>query len=253
MTVLEALAKSKNMTVDEVIVAVQNERNPQGQRLPIGVFRYISPLLDIESYDVSLEYYFNRSGKKQISSMYKILLDTKDSIEWNPDLPYEYDIDRELGSLIHNKFRTKWDEMHRLLHYTIDGIKDSYSEKVTNSGEDVDIKNYTDDGKVDTSTASKIVTTDIDKVSAYNSSTFQNSASVERTEQANADDNTSVNISHNTGDSSVRTQYGKTVSRSGRNMPIQDLIEKEIELRRHNYFDIIFKDIDSVLTKPMYL
>ena len=153
----------------------------------------------------------------------------------------------------------------------------TYNTEVGKTGNNTDSTTYNtnveDNGKTSTK---ETTTTNIernDDVYGFNSSSpVGESANNEKTTEellANADDNTTHNIQTKTGNDNKNITINETesktgtdsntlsknenITRSGRRVSASSLIQEELDLRnRQIFFDIVYKDIDSVLTLSVY-
>ena len=193
--------------------------------------------------EVCWEYYFNHSGDKEISPIYKLFVDSG-----NITGAYLYQVE-----ILFAKFLDKWIDYYTYLNTQLN-IEHDYIERISKTGTDRHaITNddiITDDGQVGT----KVTTDYSDGVAGFNSASYVNDTKSTRTETANSNDNTNHNTRTINANHADNLTYGSVVTKEGRNVPQVELIDKALKFKRDNIFlDMVFKDIDSVLTQPLYM
>lgn len=131
---------------------------------------------------------------------------------------------------------------------TTDTTADGTSETVNQ------IYGYNSSTAANDSTSTTTVNQTVKHETGYGKSVNHDVSETHSTEYGKTDTET-LNLSKSTTDQ--ETTSGSTTRNLTRHGNIgvttsQQMIESEIELRRHNYFDIIFKDIDNILTLSVY-
>lgn len=131
---------------------------------------------------------------------------------------------------------------------TTDTTADGTSETVNQ------IYGYNSSTAANDSTSTTTVNQTVKHETGYGKSVNHDVSETHSTEYGKTDTET-LNLSKSTTDQ--ETTSGNTTRNLTRHGNIgvttsQQMIESEIELRKHNYFDIIFKDIDNILTLSIY-
>ena len=168
---------------------------------------------------LDFEYLTNHSGKKEISPIVKTLLENKAYLEEN-DLIL-------LSKMLYNKCKNKWKRLYDALVLTDYNAIENY---ISNENEKV-----TTNSKISTNRENK------DGFYGFNGSTsspFGDSMEVTTTE-GKASDNVAER---------EFTRKGNT----GSSTP-QEMLEKEIELRKHSFLEIVYNDVDELLTANYYV
>ena len=231
---------------------------------------YSSELLDF--------LYFN------IHSKYKILSKTIEEIVNN-------DFYSLLISLINNKFSFKWTQLLNSLNnsnynpienYSMEEIRtpnlvNETTATTTNNNTIKDVNTLSNESTNNTTNTTTgnyndIINNDVEnKTSAFDNNAYQpntkttnNTTSNQETtsnsnqESSNSQTQTINNTQNQTlsrNDSSTTTNKGtETLTRKG-NIGVtttQQMVMQEVELRKHNLIDIMFNDIDSLLTIDLY-
>ena len=198
----------------------------------------------LKTKNTCIEYYFNHSGNREISPIYKLFVDSGNA--GGGAYLYQSDI------LLKN-FKEKWIDYYNYIYADL-SVDSEYNETVSKTGTDRHaISNddiITDDGQVGT----KVTTDYSDGVAGFNSPSYVNDTKSTRTETANSNDNTNHNTRTINANHADNLTYGSVVTKEGRNVPQVELIDKALKFKRDNIFlDMVFKDIDSVLTQPLYM
>lgn len=189
------------------------------------------------------QYFGNRSGWRSPSPLlvkflppYRVLDNTQIA-----------ELDTILESLYSEKWNKLWNAFH--LSYTIGNDVD-YTDTLDSSGRKDG--GYTETGSVNSKTETKGSTTGsvVPLGSSANTYTEINKSDVDTTTEQNKLYNT-TDKTHTTGemysDKKTRTVKGK---RGG--ISYSQAVKDEIDLRLRTFFDIIFTDVDDVLTIPYW-
>lgn len=197
----------------------------------------------LKSKSTALEYYLNRSAEKQISPLYKLFTDAGKHTD---ALVYQKDLFTE-------SYLPRWKAYYDYLSAELN-VDTEYTETISKTGTDSHVitndDTITDDGQV----GSKVTTDYSDGVAGFNSASYVNDTRSTRTETANSNDNTNHNTRTVNADHTDDLTYGSVVTKEGRNVPQVKLLDDALKFKRDNIFlDMVFKDIDSVLTQPMYM
>lgn len=226
----------------------------------VGFFPYMVLSQDAfyeHLYELCLGYYFQRSGEKQISVTYekfKMLTEENSNITKSAE--------QLLGELIRGKFIDKWTRLYNSLvteKYNVLLSNEITKTKEANNSDNVTFNTSVEDNGSTSSKETISRTTDNDDdVFGFNSSSpvgdTKSKETVEETTEGSADDNTTHNVQTKTGTENRALGVDETESISGRNVSGADMIEKELDLRtKHLFFDIIYRDIDSIATLQIYI
>lgn len=240
-------------------------------------------------YELCLGYYLTHSSNKTISPAYEKL---RQMYEINPSLPdsADYKIGRIIRAKFSDKWNRIYDTLIRETYSALDS--ESYTETLIGKNQNTDTHNLnkvktgnnSDTTTFDTTvndsgskSFKEIVTNNSntnEKVYGFNSSTAVNDSetgdtSTETTEGA-SNDNKTENTSKKTGTEATKFNrnesegttgtvttditLNETKQIQGRNVSPSDLIQKELDLRNKNiFYNIVYDDIDSILTLQIYL
>lgn len=232
-----------------------------------GIFKEM--ILSTDPYykyitDISRGYYFGRSGSKSISPMYERILE----MNQDPNI---------LGQVIFSKFHDKWvrlystliDNDYKVFYNKEETETTNYGKSIAKTGENVDTRTQTtkEDSLTKTNSKETTITTgeNTEDTYGFNSvSAVGDNVSNENTTETReglADDNTETYTNNQTNNESVSHSISTTdqhsgsdhVERYGRDVAGADLIEAEVRVRMENvFFDIIYKDVDSIVTLEIY-
>lgn len=259
----------------------------------VGFFQYLltnsEPYHD-KLTDLCTGYYLTRSGEKTISPTYdKILTAVKEEIiTSNPDellasLIRAKFVDKwnRVYDVLLGK-RSNYDPLNDR-EFTVDRTGNNtdsttYGKTKTHTGTNTDTTEYgsitEDDGKTATQESTTRTIADSDAVYGFNSSSAVNdSESSEVTTESvvgDADKNTTYNKQTRSGEDTKTMGFNESeadsgtdavnhiideyIERKGRNVAGADLVEQELKLRNKEiFFDIIYADIDSIVTIPLYI
>lgn len=183
----------------------------------------------LSSADV--EYIYQHAGERLISNM---ILKMYDTINKQLPTPHtENDVFDiliiQLGKILYNKYMFNWSKLYDAMFADYNPIQNYDStEEITRSGDD----------KVSVNTDNKQTA----KVSAFNTATMQDNQEISNSGLA------SNNYSKTDYNSKVKTtKYGNIGITSS-----QDMINQEIELRKHNFIEKIMIDIDNIWVSNLY-
>lgn len=194
--------------------------------------------LDWYNDTLDFEYLYSHSGDKLISPfVYKLLEQNKTILETNLN---------KIANVLKTKYLDKWNKLYQAL------VDDDYNPIENYSMTEVETPNITktyhreqntnievsDDGESNSS------------VYAFNSSTPTPSGKAEvdntRTTSGNKDDN------YQDGEDTESGTREKTRSGNIGVTTTQQMLEQEIEIKKHNFYDIVYGDIDNVIALDIY-
>lgn len=204
-------------------------------------------ITDAFSYD--LEYLFGYSAEKYIAPL------------WNKLYQENNIVPIELIDLIAVKYKDKWNRIYKAyIQADYDLLQDYYETKL-------ETPNLTETETPDLTitnldkTKSKITETNNEKnedltygfnsIEAVNKD--DNKLNSTNVVEGNLEDNISDRTEQRTGTNTVHKTGSNQIEISGlgRNTP-QEMIEKELELRKRNFIDMLYKDLDKILTLAIY-
>lgn len=314
MKVLEALQydyyspESRGSFVGALIM--QEARRKDGANDPsIGVFAWFTQFPQELRWDLSIEYYLNRSANKTISPMWSRLLDASENYTGGGNIWTQ----KFLADSIISKYGHKWDEALTYLRGEALSTNIEYSEtkeavlekteEIVYGGRNERTKTgtvtKTTDGSVTktgtvttddddefentASTNKKVTTTTQTGIAGFNSSNFNKYDNETTEETGDKSNNYTTTEGHNykdkketydtlvetddtitdtynttdvdakTGTDTIDGGHTITETRSGHNIPTQELFIMNMDLRKKlNFFNMIFEDVDSILVSPMY-
>lgn len=228
-------------------------------RLPVGIFPFIIRQTD-PYYNLSAEmcvgYYIGHSGMKTLSPLYMRL---KELIEEHPNSD---DINDIIGTMIRERFLSKWSKVYDLLITKEYDALNNIDITETKTGNNTDVTTYDTNientGEVGTHEVTTTNEENADDVYGFNSTSpvpdSYSTGSLSETVVGDKDKNTNHNIQAKTGTESKAFGIDESTVKKGRwyGDPTE-AVRKEIEMRiKFNFFDIVYRDIDSVLTCPLY-
>lgn len=207
--------------------------------LPEGIFSKIENLPNVElpwtenNSLLDIDYIYRWSGYKSISPLVKHLLGTEGTM---PAAGYT-----TLAGIIWSMFGTAWTKKYNALTTTYKPLENyNMTERENNSIVDDSLTRVTG-AAADNSTT----TTSSHDVYGYNSSTATPSESDSAT--------TSTDTDMSTDYDNTRT-ITRGLSRSG-NIGVttsQQMLESELQLRAYRFFEEVYKDVDSIVSIPIY-
>lgn len=165
------------------------------------------------------------------------------------------------GDICDNKFSRKWDKLYDLLiEANYNPLEDTdIVETKTGGNDDTITKNSitTEDGTVGTNQTITTNSTDNSDIYGFNSTspipTDVNTNETTETTIGSPQDNTTHNTQTVNGSDKKINIFNESKTSKGRYDKASTLIMEEISLReKENFFNIIYKDIDSVVTLQIY-
>lgn len=220
----------------------------------IGIFEHLFEneiALKNMKAEMSVLYYTQRSSNKRISSFFKTVLDT----------PHSESYTRIIATILTSKFGDKWSRVYKSLvntQYDVLEENHEYTQRIGTNEHKIDYNTTVEDnGNVNVEEITETEATKDSDVYGYNSDEgakdYSDTNHNTETVRANKDNNTTHNQQTKTGQDTKTYDIDETVDISGRETNASDLIDKELNLRnKYNLFDIIFTDIDSILTLKIY-
>lgn len=234
----------------------------------VGVFKSIIQPSDAyygDRHHMCIGYYMGRSGEKTVSTMYDKLLESvlsqyDEHTDENIVLAKE-EVNTLIGTAIRHRYKDKWDKVYQyLVRAEYDALNNhDFTETDNRSGSEENQydSSVIDDGKTSMKETSTRTLKDDTSVYGFNSSSpINDSDSVETADETTiglADDNTNYNKRSKTGKDTLITSNTSTKTSKGRNASGASMIEEELKLRdMHNFYSIVYRDIDNMLTTPLY-
>ena len=183
-----------------------------------GIFSLLQPKFEWMSVEdaktLDLDYYLNH-GQRSISPLYEQLINQQaNNVDFNAL--------NKLVDIIYLKFKDKWNRIY-----------DSYIKSTYNA-----LENYSMVEVEKTNT--KVTSTDNTKGGSYG---FNSDVSVP------VNDSNSTSVVEGKGEDNKRE-----LTRSG-NIGVtssQQMLEQELQLRKYNFYEELFKDVNSVVTLSIY-
>lgn len=190
--------------------------------------------------ELDIEYYMNHSGDKSISPMFEKLL----GIEGQTGAT----VVTQIAKIIVNRFKDKWDKLYSAF------IDSDYAPLDNYSMEEVETPNITRDST--TKQKTKIETETEDDTSESKTYGFNSANAVPNAENVR---NGKTTVSGDANDNETVTQDKetgtRTLTRHG-NIGVttsQQMLQSEINLRsNYNFIHMLYDDVDSVITLPIY-
>lgn len=183
-----------------------------------GIFSLLQPKFDWMSVEdaktLDLDYYLNH-GQRSISPLYEQLINQQSNNQ-------DFNALNKLVDIIYLKFKDKWNRIYDIY------IKSTYNALENYSMTEVE-KN-----------ATKVTSTDSTKGGSYG---FNSDVSVP------VNDSNSTSVVEGNGEDNKRE-----LTRSG-NIGVttsQQMLESELQLRKYNFYEELFKDVNSVVTLSIY-
>lgn len=198
----------------------------------------------IDPLSLDLEYFGNFSGEKICSPLTEKLFET------------ESDYGEILSSLIFNRYKNEWNRLYEnLITLTYNPIYNynmiENGENVENSSREEDVSRETSTNTVNKESGSTVTESEI---SGFDSSVYSPERMETITPNIEESTNTGSDITQHLDFLGDRTETHK-LTREG-NIGVtttQQMLESEIELRlKYNFFPIVFKNLDEILTCPIY-
>ena len=228
-------------------------------RLAVGIFPHMiyedDPYYNL-SDELCVGYYLGHSGSKTLSPLYTRLK------ELEKDHPDTDDIDEIVGNMLRERFLSKWSKVYDLLITKEYDALNNIDITETKTGNNTDVTTYDtnieDNGEVGTHEVKTTNEENTDDVYGFNSTSpvpdSYSTGSLSETVVGDKDKNTNHNIQSKTGTESKAFGIDESTVKRGRwyGDPTE-AVRKEIEMRiKFNFFDIVYRDIDSVFTCPLY-
>lgn len=198
----------------------------------LGIIKILQSDFDFLTDDDNYYYYIGHSGNKIISPLIEVTFKNGVTVE-NVN---------KIKNIILSKFSRKWRKIYESLYTTEYDAVSNYSMNEVRTPDLTDVMNFDKDVTRTVSQGGNA------SIYAFNSSspTPKNNANVTITENEKNALNKNKNTLTKTG--------SETINRKGfSGVTPQSLIEDEIKLRvKYNIIDIMFSDIDTILTLNIY-
>lgn len=188
------------------------------------------------SSQLDYEYFGNHSGSKTISPLVRRMLGDSDKLT-----PIAV---TTLAIMIADKYRTSWTMLWNSLEKTDAYVP--YENYDMNEEFHKTITDTEESGGQDKTTHGKTTDTDLYHY-GFNSTEKQPSGAESMRDGGTTAVDHKNNSAHNIGEDSTLHRHGNIGVTTN-----QQMIESEIELRKKNFFDIVFSDVDSVLALKIY-
>ena len=206
---------------------------------------------------LNTEYFISHSGDKYITKQLfhaiDYLLETN-SITWEDFLESPSTYDSEIlsaiaslfGGIIENRFGSKWNKIYSALNESYNPLENyNMSETRTPNLTETRTPNLTH-----SETASNTSSTDVENgVYGFNStnsnpSTDSTGSQTDSLNRTNTDTGTETKTNTGTESLSRSGNIGVTTS--------QQMLESELELRKYDFYQMIYNDIDTILCLKIY-
>lgn len=177
--------------------------------------------------------YFSRSGNKQIAPILELLKD-------------DNEVSTKVAKVITSRYLKKWKGMYDTLAIDYNPLFNYYRTDV----EHIDIVEDEKNKGENSSTSSDSNTKEsIDTVAPYNTEQWKNDSKTNESDSSNSNESGTNNNQRN-----LDHDKDRKLTSEGRmgTMSVQAMIENEYKLRKKNLHEEILKDIDEVLTCPLY-
>lgn len=241
----------ETITATEVVTLLNGEA--------IGIFPTM--ILEGDSYydllvPLCSDYYLQHSNAKTITPFYERL---RKFISENDDISYT--AEEYIGMQIRHRFKEKWEREYDMLYNSEYNPINDYDHTEQKIGDNTITTTFNttvkDDGKTKTNITETHTGTTANDIYGYNSvnPVGDNKSTVNNTDTTvgNPDDNTTENTNKKTGTETEGHDIDETITKTGRYASASDLLEKEFDFRnRRKFFDIVFKDIDSIVCLQIY-
>ena len=208
---------------------------------------------DIDASLLDILYFGNHSGLKNTSVMVDSLL------TWTDEIPSLSADDIEiLAKVVIGKYGIKWNKLYATMTAEYNPI---HNYEMSESSSD-DEKNTGTTGNVESTQYGHLVTGhgtgaqgQDDKVFGFNSAAGVNSAAKTATNSADTtEQNSGTDTNSSTRTDNLDKAITHTLSRAG-NIGVtttQQMLESERNLWFWDYFNVVFADVDTILTTPLY-
>lgn len=217
------------------------------------------PWANVKGQTLDQMYFGNHSGEKETSPLIDKLIE-QNGENAIPEVLTEEQI-TILANVLYTRYGVTWDKLYKVLSAEYDPIENySMIEEETPDITRTETPNITRD-KTTSAQSDFTVTTDSDTASdvyGFNSNSpvpqGESNGTSSVTTKGDADKNVTTENETETG-TRTETETGKrTLTRSG-NIGVttsQQMLESEIKLWEWNFYETVFKDVDTVLTVPKY-
>ena len=185
---------------------------------------------------LNIDFFLSHSGEKFLSRFVQLLIDKEDDYE---------EVVKKLAKIIYMKFATKWDKIYTALmteynpleNYSMveERTPDLTFEETENSGSNIDTSRTTNA---------------TNKYKGFNAS---ESLEVNKTDGSESSNVTGLKANNEVSKTTTNTGT-ESLTRSG-NIGVttsQQMLESEFKVRQYNFYEMIYKDIDSVLYLSTY-
>ena len=223
------------------------------KKVMTSIFPYMeesAPWAEAVEGSVLDDLYFNKYGLREASNLVINKLDE--------DGELTEETLQEIADLFMAKYGTQLIKLYETLGFEYNPLTDNTYEE-THSGTDTatrtpNLTDTTTDTQAKSRTYNNLTAEITGQVSADNSSVWSNEdkqSNVQSGSYTDTVDSGTLSIAK-TGTETNATVYGHKIKRAGSNKSPQELIEEERKLWDFNYFDIVFKYLNSLLTKTYY-
>lgn len=232
-----------------------------------SIFYHLPRYGDVTAKQMGIAYVLQHSGEKLCTNLVENYLDDDNHItEEGLNI---------IGSILTNMYKDSWDRMWAAITAEYNPIENyDRNSEITDEkeGTDTTVDKFAE--KHDSSTIGNQTNSDTigggtdtteNEISAFNSLSYQDSNKTTNTVASRTNSITlggrSDSITYGSHDDEHETTYGSKVTRTEHthgNIGVttnQQMIESELELRKKNFYQIIFKDVDSYLAlkiRPLY-
>ena len=204
-------------------------------------------------------YFGNHSGDKETSPLLDKFIEQNEG-NATPEILTEEQI-TTLANILYTRYGVQWDKLYKVLSAEYNPIENySMTEEETPDITRTETPNITRD-KTTSAKSDFTVTTNSDTatdVYGFNSNSAvpqgESNGNSTVTTQGDADKNVTTENETETGTRTERETGKRTLTRSG-NIGVttsQQMLESEIKLWEWNFYETVFKDVDTVLTVPKY-
>lgn len=234
------------------------------------IFTTLNVITDDDYHALDIDYIYNHSGDKTISTALDYLysnrvddMNGRNAFAGFRAATWESIVDEVsdtiIQQIIKNKFANKWQQLATSTMSEIDNFNAYHmevSDKIEGSLESSDTNKSTTSSSGSNSGTSKDGTTSKDNIFAFNSTgevptdSSEGERNTEESSEYSDNGSRKSDGTYNRTDSSQRTITRK--GNIGNKSPAQ-LVEEFRTLMLYQIYDIIYKDLDSVLTRSKYI
>ena len=213
----------------------------------IGIFSYISTMdiqLSVTLNNIlegdlpsvhDVEYIYNRSGDKILSPLIQNLIQEtqNEGIEKKTSIPFSVDDIDYISRILSARYSEKWNKLFNLYKEKYDALS-PYDMEIDESGQDS-------------------LTSDQTRTSTGNSK--ENVFGYDNDSENGSPDNETNSNTSSTDNYKRENPYSRNITRKGNigNITKQELVAKEREVLKWQLWDVIYGDLDNVLTSGIYL